>query len=195
MRRILLRLLVALTAGVALGATVGAPPATLAEPRSGTPFKLNMPGPDVQNLMLGTWKLKVEYAPTDKMPKGAVTEATEVWRAGPGGLSVIEEYHESGVMGEIEAVGTLWWDTEAGGRRFLWCENANPKGCDVSKAVFRWEGERMVYREDKKESGKKITVQEVFQDIAPNSFTQILSQGPAGGEIKAFVTLHATRQK
>lgn len=56
--------------------------------------KLKMPGPEVQNLMLGTWSTQVKYEPTAEMPNGGAGSGTEIWRLGPGGLSVIEEYHE-----------------------------------------------------------------------------------------------------
>ena len=69
------------------------------------PEKLKLPGPDAQNLMLGTWSTQVKYAPTSDMPKGSTGEGTEIWRPGPGGLSVIEEYHEKNEKGEYEGLG------------------------------------------------------------------------------------------
>ena len=155
--------------------------------------RLKMPGPEVQNLMLGTWAIKAEYAPSREMPNGGVGEGIEVWRPGPGGHSVIEEYHEKNANGEIDGFGPGWWDADLQGQRFVWCDNANPRGCELSRNVAKWEGNRLVYREDREENGKKITHQEIFEDITPGSFSQVLSEGPAGSELKRIVTIHASK--
>lgn len=70
--------------------------------------KLTMPGPEVQNFMLGTWSIKVRYPPTPQTPKGDAGEGTEIWRPGPGGRSVIEEYREKNSKGEVEGLGVAW---------------------------------------------------------------------------------------
>jgi len=57
--------------------------------------KLKMPGLDVQNLMLGSWSTQVRYEPTPETPDGETGTGTEIWRRGPGGLSVIEEYRNN----------------------------------------------------------------------------------------------------
>ncbi len=148
------------------------------------PLKLNMPGPDVQNLMLGTWSTKVDYPRSPDWPDGGTAEGIEVWRSGPGGYSVIEEYYERKAKEETEEFSPAWWDAEAGGQRFVFCGDAVPDGCYLSRNVAKWEGNRNVYSEDREEAGKKITVREVFEDITPASFSQILSKGSAGGELK-----------
>ena len=66
---------------------------------------LRMPGPDVQNVMLGTWAIKVQYPPSPELPNGDIGQGTEIWRPGPGGRSVIEEYRERNSKGEVEGLG------------------------------------------------------------------------------------------
>ena len=155
--------------------------------------KLKMHGPEVMNLMLGTWAIKSEYAPSKEMPNGDTGEGFEQWRTGPGGYSLIEEFQEKNANGEISGFGPAWWDTELQGRRFVWCESTNPRGCELSKNVAKWEGNRLVYREDREENGKQMTHEEVFEDITPVSFVQTLSEGPAGGELKRIATIHAAK--
>jgi ketosteroid isomerase-like protein len=155
--------------------------------------KLKMQGPEVMNLMLGTWAIKSEYAPSQEMPNGDTGEGIEVWRPGPGGYSVIEEFHEKNAHGEISGFGPGWWDADLQGRRFVWCESTNPRGCELSKNVAKWEGNRLVYREDREEKGKQMVHEEVFEDITAVSFLQILSEGPAGGQLKRIATIHATK--
>jgi hypothetical protein len=155
--------------------------------------KLKLPGPDAQNLMLGSWSIRVEYAPGPKEPKGHITQGTEVWRAGPGNFSVIEEYREKSSEGEMQGLGTAWWDEQAHGQRFVWCDNWEVHGCYLSKNVAKWEGSRLVYSEDTEDNGIKTTHQEIFSDITPSSFLQTLLVGPVGGPMKTVITIHATR--
>jgi hypothetical protein len=135
--------------------------------------------------MLGTWAIKSEYAPSKEMPNGDTGKGLEEWRPGPGGYSLIEEFQEKNANGEISGFGPVWWDADLQGQRFVWCESTNPRGCELSKNVAKWEGNRLVYREDREENGTPMTHEEVFEDITPVSFLQILSEGPAGGGLKA----------
>src|SRR5579872_766064 len=158
------------------------------------PEKLKMPGPDVQNLMLGVWSIKVTYAPNLQIPKVGTGEGMEIWRPGPGGMSVIEEYHEKNEMGDIDGFSIGWWDGKLGGQRFVWCANDVPQGCVVPNNVAKWEGERLVFREDTEEDGRKMTHAEIFTDITPNSFTQLLQKGEVGKPLNNTVTISAKRK-
>ena len=40
----------------------------------------------------GTWSITEVYDPSDSMPQGGTGSGQEIWRAGPGERSVIEEY-------------------------------------------------------------------------------------------------------
>jgi len=160
---------------------------------SSEPAILNMPGPKVQNLMLGTWSIKDKYEPSKEMPQGGTGDGTQVWRPGPGGRSVIEEEHWRNPRGEFDGFSVGWWDSKAQGQRFVWCANDVPGGCVVPESVAKWEGERLVFSEEEGHEGKKLTHAEIFSDIAPTSFTQLLQEAEAGKELKTTVTIHATR--
>jgi ketosteroid isomerase-like protein len=108
-------------------------------------------------------------------------------------LSVIEEYHEKNEKGEVAGLGVAWWDSKAQGQRFVWCDNSNPDGCYVSKEVAKWDGGSLVWREEQENAGKKRTYSEVFRDINPSSFTQILQEGELGEPLKTTVTMQAKR--
>lgn len=155
--------------------------------------KLRMPGPDVQNLMLGTWRTEAEYQPTSEMPRGGTALGTEIWRAGPGGLSVIEESREKNEKGDIAGLAVAWWDSKAQGQRFVWCDNGNPNGCWVSKEVAKWDRGSLIWTEEQEHSGKKRVYSEIFRDITPSSFTQVLQEGEPGEALKTTVTIRATK--
>lgn len=155
--------------------------------------RLNMPGPAVQNSMLGKWSLSLKYEASPEMPKGAMGRATEVWWAGPGGYSMVEEYYQSDANEHAEEFSPAWWDTQAGGQRFVYCGNTQPDGCYVPKNVFRWEGTSLVYSDEREQEGKKVARSLVFTDITPDSFTEITQEGEAGKPLKPTLTMHATR--
>lgn len=137
--------------------------------------------------------IKTEYARSKETPDGGTGEGIEVWRPGPGGYSVIEEYREKNAQGEIYGFVSFWWDADLQGQRFVWCHNTNPLGCELSKGVAKWEGNRLAYREEREENGKKMIHLEVFEDITPASFSQTLSEGPAGRELKRVLTIRAVK--
>jgi hypothetical protein len=155
--------------------------------------RLKMPGPEVQNLMLGSWSTQVRYEPTAEMPNGSGGTGTEIWRPGPGGLSLIEEYHEKNDKGDVDGLGVAWWDAKAHGQRFVWCDKSIPEGCYVSKEVAKWDGGSLVWKEEQELSGKKRVYSEAFRDISPTSFTQVLQEGEPGEPLKTTVTIRATK--
>jgi hypothetical protein len=154
---------------------------------------LKMPGPTVQNSMLGTWSLTLKYEPSAEIPNGATGSATEVWWTGPGGYSVIEEYYQNDANEHLEEFIPNWWDSQARGQRFLYCANTLPESCQLSKNAAKWQDDRNVYTEEREEGGKKMTAQEIFEDISPNSFTQIAKEGESGKALKPTLTIHASK--
>jgi hypothetical protein len=141
----------------------------------------------------GTWSIKEKFAPDAGSPNGAAGEGQIVWRAGPGRFSVIEEYRSKRESTEVTGLGVFWWDEAAQGYRTSWCESTNPGGCISFKNVARWEGPQLALVEDYEVNGKKVTFKEVFGDIAPGRFTQILYGGEARKELKVDQTIQATR--
>jgi hypothetical protein len=154
------------------------------------------PSPEMQrllNLFLGTWSITAKHEPSEKMPNLGVGEGEEVYRAGPGGLSLIEQVHLKEATGEISGLGVVWWNEKAQGYRAVWCVSSNPQGCIVMAGLAKWQGNEFVLSDEWESMGKKITFKEILSEITPTSFTQTLYQGEAGGELKRLVTIHATK--
>jgi len=145
------------------------------------------------NAFLGTWQVTEKIEPSETLPSGGVGEGTEVYRAGPGGVSIIEEIHLKESTGEISGLGIGWWDEKAHGYKALWCDSQNPNGCILMAHFARWEGDRFVLRDEFEKNGKKFNFKEVFSEITPTSFTQTLYEGEVGKELKRLLTIHATR--
>ena len=143
----------------------------------------------------GTWSVSETYDPSDSMPQGGTGTGQEIWRAGPGERSVMEEYRSTNEHGSVSTgLGLGWWEEESGGFRLNWCSNDNPHGCTRLSQVANWEGDTWVVRDTWRQNGQDVEFKEVFSDTTPKSFMQTLYQGPPG-KLKRFLTIKATRVK
>jgi Protein of unknown function (DUF1579) len=142
----------------------------------------------------GRWSITIRTEPNDRMPGGGLASGEEVWRPGPGGLSLIEEYHSTGDEGEIAGLGLAWWDKKKARFQVIWCDSTNPAGCIAMRYGANWERDQLVAVNEWDEAGKKFTFKEVFSGITESSFTQTLYQGEAGSHLKRLVTINATRK-
>jgi len=144
---------------------------------------------------LGAWRVTEKIESSETMPNGGVGEGEEVYRSGPGGVSIIEEIHLKQTTGEISGLGVGWWDQQAQGYRAVWCDSENPSGCILMAHLAKWEGDQFVLRDEFERNGKKFDFKEVFSEITPTSFTQTLYQGETGKELKRLLTIHATKSE
>jgi hypothetical protein len=154
------------------------------------------PGPQIERLrqaLEGTWSIKERLAPDAASPSGATGEGRIVWRPGPGGFSVVEDYSSRQGRRKITGLGVFWWDEAEDGYRTIWCDSTNPGGCISFKNVARWDGSRLVLVEDYEINGKRFTFKEVFSDITSSGFTQTLYGGEVGSELKVDQTIQATK--
>jgi len=154
------------------------------------------PGAQIEKLLHafeGTWVIHEKLAPDSTLPNGATGEGRIVWRPGPGGFSVVEDYQSRQGARQVTGLGVFWWDESAGGYRTIWCDSTNPGGCISFKNVARWQGAQFVLVEDYEMNGKKLTFKEVFEKIAPGTFVQTLFGGEAGGKLKIDQTIYAQK--
>jgi len=154
---------------------------------------LNLPGPGVQQMLLGNWSTKIQYEASKEMPRGGTASGDEKWYPGPGGRSLIEEYREDGVAGDITGWGVIWWDAQAKGYHVVWCESTNPNGCAAPSGLAHWEGEQLVLVSEDGANGGKAKFKEVFSQITSSSFKQTIYLGDASGELRLLATIYATR--
>jgi hypothetical protein len=163
---------------------------------SGAVSAQSRPSPEMKRLaeaFSGTWSIRLKVEPNESLPRGGGGKGEEVWRSGPGGLSLIEEYHSTGDEGEISGLGVWWWDKNAQEYQVAWCDSVGPEGCKVMQHGAKWEGSHIVLMDESDRNGKKVTIMEVFSDITPTSFKQSLHEGESGGELKRAVTILATK--
>jgi hypothetical protein len=151
------------------------------------------PSPEMQRLskmVVGTWNTTEKQEPSPWAPKGATGKGKAVFKSGPGGLSIVQDYKSSGGMGSFAGHGVIWWDAKAGGYQDLWCDTG---GCQPSKGVAKWEGDNLVGSDELEMMGHKMAMKKTWSDITPNSFTLVMDGGPPGGEMKRMMTIKYTR--
>jgi len=141
----------------------------------------------------GTWSITEDYAPSQWAPKGATGKGEEIWKSGPGGLSLVEDYSSNGSTGEFHGMSVTWWDEAAQGYRAIWCDSQNPEGCIYMTRLGKWEGDRLVLGDERDVNGKKVIFKETVSDITPTSFTQTIYAGEIEGSLKRTVTIKATK--
>jgi len=145
------------------------------------------------NALSGTWSLREEYEHIDSMPGGGLGKGDVVWRPGPGGLSLIEDYHSKNPKGHVFGLSVTWWDEIAKGYWALWCADSLPTGCTVMARLAKWEGNQLVLGDEFASGGKKFTFKETVSDITPKTYTQTLYQGESGSELKRLMTIRAAK--
>jgi len=144
--------------------------------------------------LAGEWVTEETYEPSDLLPKGGTGRSRDSYRVGPARSSLIEEYHSEGAGGKSWGIGTIWWDADAQGFHFVWCDSfALDKGCRVSSQLGQWVGNDYVATDAHEVSGKQVFEKEVWSDFTPNSFSQTLYTGDASDKLKRFMTIKAKR--
>ena len=157
------------------------------------------PAPELQALtdaLAGRWTTREKYEPTGPTPNGGVGQGDLVWRSGPGGFTLLEEYHSKTPMGELFGFGLIWWD-QVRGLQHMWCINVNPGGCEMFPPPPRpgpkWNGKQLVLDTEVELAGTKYVWHEAIAVTSAGSFTQTVDIGETGGAMRRWLTSDATK--
>ena len=154
------------------------------------------PSPEMTKLikmLSGNWTVTEKSEPSPMFPNGGSGKGTARLWAGPGGLSLLETYHSSGMMGSsFSGFGTFWWDPKAQVYRGLWCDSMTPNGCDAS-GTTKWDGETLVGMMEGEMNGQKTVSRFTYSNWKPDSFTMTMATGPDANSLKDLVTITYTR--
>lgn len=146
------------------------------------------------HVLAGDWSTEMRYESTGVVRRGGTGHSRDSYRVGPARLSLIQEYHGEGVAGKSWGAGIIWWDAQAQGFHFVWCDTFSlDRGCRVSSQQGKWNGNDFVMTDDHEESGKRVFEKEVWSDFTANSFSQTLYVGNAPDDLKRFLTIKAKR--
>jgi hypothetical protein len=144
-------------------------------------------------MMGGNWSVTEKSEPSPMFPKGGAGKGTATLTPGPGGMSLIEKYHSTGMMGgNFNGFGTFWWDSKANAYRGVWCDTMTPGGCD-SSGTTKWEGDNLVGSMEGEMNGQKMLTKFIYSDWKPNSFTMKMMAGADANSLKDMMTITYTR--
>jgi Protein of unknown function (DUF1579) len=154
------------------------------------------PSPEMTKLiktLSGNWTVTEKHEPSPMMPKGGTGKGSATIKAGPGQLSLVENYQSSGAMGaSFKGMGTWWWDPKAQAFRGLWCDNMTPNGCDTSGST-KWEGDKLVGTMQGDMGGQMMTMRFTYSDFQPDSFVMTMEMGPDASKMQKAMTVTYTK--
>lgn len=154
------------------------------------------PAPEMTKLikmMAGDWNVAEKSEPSPMFPDGGTGKGTARLWAGPGGMSLMEKYHSSGVMGtNFQGFGTFWWDPKIQAYHGVWCDTMTPGGCDGS-GTTKWDGETLVGTMESDMNGQKMFAKFTYTNWKPDSFVMTMSMGPDPNQLKDMMTMTYTR--
>jgi Protein of unknown function (DUF1579) len=154
------------------------------------------PAPEMTKLikmLSGNWNVAEKHEVNPMMPNGGQGKGTaKIW-AGPGALSLMENYTSTGAMGSFKGMGTWWWDPKAQLFHGLWCDNMTPNGCDTSGAT-KWEGDKLVgTMQADMGGGQMMMMRFTYMDMKPDSFVMTMEMGPDASKMQKSATFTYTR--
>jgi len=149
---------------------------------------------DVANALSGEWSIEFTIRPNEALPKGGTGHGKEVWKAGPGGLSLVEEYQSVGDDGDNTGLGIFWWEEKSHRFQVLWCANDEPDGCEAISDGAIWQNRQLVLVHRWESHGKQSELREVFSEITPSSFTQTIYRAEIPGAPNVAYVFHAKRK-
>jgi len=166
---------------------------------SGPSASTLQPAPEIRSLIkafAGKWSTQEKYEPVFLTPNGGTGRGETIFRPGPGGFTLEEEYRAQTPAGPLFGLGVIWYDS-AKGLQHLWCINIYPDGCEMfpppPQPGPQWDGKKLVLHVETDQGGKKMIFHEVIRDITPTSYTQTGDVGESGAPLKRWFTIHATR--
>ncbi len=195
-------LFLVLLAGFCCMALLAQDKAAPAKPKAAKPaaaaqqMPMPKPAPEMTKLakaLSGNWTIVEKHEANPMMPNGGVGKGTaKIW-AGPGGLSLIENYQSSGAMGgAFKGMGTWWWDPKAQVYHGVWCDNMTPNGCDTSGST-KWDGDNLVGTMQGDMGGQMMTMKFIYSDIKPDSFVMTMEMGPDASKMQKAKTVTYTK--
>ncbi|HTS12406.1 MAG TPA: hypothetical protein VMH00_09840 [Candidatus Limnocylindrales bacterium] len=175
-------------------------PQSAGTPPSASPALLQ-PAPAIQSLihaLEGNWATHEKYEPLFMTPHGGIGTGMQIFRSGPGGFTLLENYHSKTPAGELFGTGIIWWDQTASQLQHLWCINVYPDGCEMfpppPQPGPRWDGKTLSIHIVSDQAGKRMVWDEAISDITAASFTQTASIAEGDSPSHLWFTSHAVRR-
>jgi hypothetical protein len=140
--------------------------------------------------LAGDWN-SVEVVQYGKpVPEGQGRRGTTHVRLAGGGTALVAEGHSVGTVGgELQWLGTMWWDADIKRYRYLTCFKASDaNGCEL-RGTLHWVGDTLVneYAE------RSVKMRDIWTDITPISHTLTEEHDDGHGHMQPYVVSHDTK--
>ena len=149
------------------------------------------PAPEMTKLikmLSGSWTTDEKVEPGPMAPNGATGKGSATFKAGPGGMSLIEDYNSPhGSMGPFHGHGVTWWDAKSGTYKGTWCDSMTP---DCMIGAMKWDGDKLVgIPQEVDMGGHKAVMTSSYTDFKPDSVTYLMGWGPTAEQAKTGMTI------
>jgi hypothetical protein len=112
----------------------------------------------LKKLYLGTWDYTETYEKTPFYPQGGSDTVVYTSELGPGGNSIVNQFHSRGAVGDFEGLLVMTWDPKEKAYKSFVFGNEFP-GCVVQTGQF--EGDALMFRSDFAAEGVKVKLRNV----------------------------------
>jgi hypothetical protein len=141
--------------------------------------------------LVGTWIATDTYERTQFAPNGATGSGEYKTVLGPGGFSLLTDYHYRAPQGESSGHQVLTWEFE----------RAAYMGCAVTSTSTglllvsgNWEGGNLVLSGEFKARGLKVSFKSIYSEISNRSMTVRQYNSMAAGTLQLFGTSKFEKQ-
>ena len=151
------------------------------------------PGPEMEKLtfLIGTWKASDSYESSPFTPNGGSGSGVYKIVLGPGGFSLVTDYHYQGPHGHSSGHQLLTWDSQ---RALYRGYIVTSSGTGFTKLTGKWEGPNFVLSGEFEREGMKVAFREVFSDFREGTMTLRQYNSIDGGRAQLFGTTKFTRE-
>jgi Protein of unknown function (DUF1579) len=151
------------------------------------------PGAEMKKLafLLGTWTASDIYEKSRFAPNGGSGSGIYKTVLGPGGFSLLTDYHYQGPHGKRSGHQMLTWDPKQG--RYLGCIVTSDSAGSIL-VEGNWEGPDLVLSGNFESGGIKVSFREVFSAISSATMTLRQYNSIDGAPARLFGTTKFTKQ-
>jgi hypothetical protein len=146
------------------------------------------------SVLEGNWATAEIVQHGKPVPEGAGRRGTIHVRLAGGGTVLVSEGSSAGAVGGVLHWHiAIWWAPDEKQYRVLACFKApRDAGCEL-RGTARWVGDTFVNDYEELVDGKRTKMQDVWTDIARDSYT-VTEAHEGNGVMKAYVVSHNTRE-
>lgn len=151
------------------------------------------PGPEMEKLkfLLGTWTYTETYEKTPLYPNGGQNTGTYISKLGPGGFSIVNDFHSEGPVGDFQGLDIITWDPAVQSYKSYIFPNDAPS---VFIRTGHWEGETLIFTLKLFEGESQLALRSVTRQTGKDS-AEIYEYYSMGGKPEQLMLTVKAKRK